>query len=153
MRTFFAVLTLVALVLWPVTTLAEGLDPTSVDGIVELVVKFGLAPVGFGAIVFWLVRYHIPNQQQTFKEVITGQQASFKEAISAVIDDHKEGVNDLKAAIKAEGELNRDSRKENSEALRRTLTGLTRKQLRQADEDDSDPPDDDLPARRRTTRP
>jgi hypothetical protein len=153
MRPTFAALVFVALVFWPVGAFAQdNLDPTSASGIVELVVKFGIAPVGFGAIVYWLVRHHIPSQQATFKEVIGSQATSFKDALGAVIADHKEGVAELKAAIRDEGALNRESRSVNSEQLRKTLTGMTRKQLRASDDaadaaDDAES-DNDLPVRR-----
>lgn len=109
-------------------------DLSGVAGWLELALKVGVPTAGLGGVIYWLLRYHLPELTSTFRD-----------ALKAVVDDHKATraedrehhaaqVEAIRAAVAAEGQLNRESRDENTKALRATLAGLSPRQLREADE-------------------
>lgn len=125
-------------------------DLSGIGGWLELALKVGVPTAGLAGVIYWLLRYHIPELTQTFRD-----------SLKAVIDDHKatraedrehyqKQIDEVRNAIAAEGELNRKSRDDNTAALRATLTNMSPRQLRAADAEEREAEDAEPPTRRRS---
>ena len=125
-------------------------DLSGVGGWLELALKVGVPTAGLGGVIYWLLRYHVPELTATFRDSLKVVMDEHKTVRAEDRSHHSDQIEAIRAAIAAEGAANRDHREAEGKRLRQTLTGMSRSQLRVA-EADEDAADDAVSANRKRT--